>query len=100
MRLDDRVCKGWSPVGQGLSQGCVLAPPLFNIFFAVVINNVAYTRFRADKGEETNGAAAGEPALATSLWGMLYSGDAGVILVDPRTAGEEDGGGRGSVHGV
>ena len=50
MRLDDRVCKGWSPVGQGLSQGCVLAPPLFNIFFAVVINNVAYTRFRADKG--------------------------------------------------
>ena len=29
--------------------GCVLAPLLFNIFFAAVIN-VASTRFKADKG--------------------------------------------------
>ena len=33
---------------QDLRQGCVLAPLMFNIFFAVVIN-VAYTRFKADK---------------------------------------------------
>ena len=57
-------------------------PLLFNIFFAAIIN-VAYTRFKADKdivdalvhlrkskvaggwGEVT----AGEPALATPLWG-------------------------------
>ena len=34
---------------QGLCQGCVLAPLLFNIFFAAVIN-LASTCFKADKG--------------------------------------------------
>ena len=43
--LDDRVCSGWFVVEQGLCQGCMLAPLLFNIFFAAVIN-VAYTRFK------------------------------------------------------
>ena len=49
VRLDDRVCRRWFAVEQGLRQGCVLAPLLFNIFFAAVIN-VASTRFKADKG--------------------------------------------------
>ena len=48
VRLDERVCSGWFAVEQGLRQGCVLAPLLFNIFFATVIN-VACTRFKADK---------------------------------------------------
>ena len=43
-----RLDNGWFAVEQGLCQGCVLAPLLFSIFFAVVIN-VACTRFKADK---------------------------------------------------
>ena len=81
MRRDDRVCLGWFAVEQGLRQGGVLAPLLFNIFFAVVMN-VAYTRFfRADKGTmdtlvhlrkktgagERGGITSGEPILTTSL---------------------------------
>ena len=48
MRLDDRVCSEWFAVKQGLREGCVLAPLLFNLFVAAVIN-VAYMRFKADK---------------------------------------------------
>ena len=77
---------------QGFRQVCVVAPLLFRIFFAAVINVVS-TRFKADKGiidalvhprekmvtggreEET----ARESVLATPLWGMLYGDDAEVV---------------------
>ena len=42
------VCSGWFAVEQNLCQGCVLAPLLFNIFFAAAID-VAYTPFKSDK---------------------------------------------------
>ena len=49
VRLDDKVCSRWFAVEQGLRQGRVLAPLLFNIFLAAVIS-LASTRFKADKG--------------------------------------------------
>ena len=50
VRLDDRVCSRWFAVEQGLRQGCVLAPLLFNMLFAALVMNVVSTRFKADKG--------------------------------------------------
>ena len=71
----------------------MLAPLLFNIFFAVVIN-VASTRFKADEGimdalvhlrkrGARGEATAGESVLATPLWGMLYADDARVVSRSP-----------------
>ena len=91
VRLDDRAGSRWFAVERGFHQGCVLAPVPFNIFFAAVIN-LAFTRFKVDKGimetlvhlRKKRGAGGREEAtaresvLATPLWGMLYADDAGV----------------------
>ena len=93
VRLDDRVSSEWFSVDQGLRQGCVLAPLLFNIFFAAVIN-VFYTRFKAEKGmmdalvhlrnKKGAGGGGGKQLPESQSWrrrfcGMLYADEAGLV---------------------
>ena len=95
VRLDDRVCSRWFAVERGLRQGYVLAPLLFNTFFAAVIN-VASTHFKADKGVmdssvhlgKKRGAGGGKQlpesqSFATPLGGMLYADDVGAVSQSP-----------------
>ena len=59
----------------------MLAPLLFNIFFAVVVINVAYKHFKVDKD---NMDALVHLRDKPPLWGMLYADDAGVISQSPK----------------
>ena len=96
VRLDNMVCPRLFVVEQGLRKRGVLAPLLFNIFFAAIINVVS-TRFKVDRSimdalvrlRKKRGAGGrgeaivGESVLATPLWGMLYADDVGVVSRSP-----------------
>ena len=110
MRLDDRVCSRWFAVEQGLRQGCALAPVLFNIFVAAVIN-VASTRFKADEGiidalvhprkkRGAGGSNCRRVSPRDAALGHALRGRCRGRLEITRAAEEDDGGDRGRVRGV
>ena len=86
VRMDDGELSEWFEVTQGLRQGYVLSPLLFNIFFAAA-TEVVLVRFSEDDTilkdlvylEEEAGVGAETPLerARRAVWGMLYADDAG-----------------------